>query len=227
MSTANPFPSSLIQALLAGSGVQNRVRTFGDYTLDIELVAIDGLVGAARLGGAEKGPVSALALALAELPPRIKSDLAAMDVLCSEFGRALSNCAFAALRVTSLRKAYKMAVALDRSGETWESNLSKMRNREAQRMESYEDLVFQARGALRRVRSKLRDFEYIVRSSQYVGNYMSIEAASLQDGAESFGNLAAEIHKQSQRLAEVLDQLFSDADRSELAMSSRRGGIAA
>ena len=227
MSNDSYFPSQLIQALYAGAMVQNRVRTFGGFTLDIELVAIDGLVGAARLGGAEKGPVSALAQALAELPPRIKTDMKEMEGICGSYAKALAQCAYAALRFGSLKKAYLIAEASCAKSDLTKANLAKLRAKLTTSVDDFEEHMFHARGALRRVRGKLRDFESIVRSSQYVGNYMSIEAASLEDGAGSFSNLAAEIHKQSQRLADVLELLFSDADRSELTMTSRRAGLAA
>jgi hypothetical protein len=227
MASTDSFPSILIQSLLSGSQVQNRVRTFGDFTLDMELVAVDGLVGAARLGGIKKGPVSALAGALAELPPRIKSDLAEMEEICTSYARALASSAYVALRYRSLHEAAQIIRAEDLESDRTARNLKILEEHMRASQITFEDSLFQARGALRRVRAKLRDFEAIVRSAQYVGNYMSIEAAALEDGDGNFTSLAGEIHRQAVRLAEVLDALFSDANKSELLMPNRNGGLAA
>lgn len=227
MDTKDSFPSTLIQSLLSGSQVQNRVRTFGDFTLDMELVAVDGLVGAARLGGLQKGPVSALAGALAELPPRIKSDLAEMEAICSGYATALANSAYVALRHRSMAQALRMMEKHEGESECRDSCIKLVREVQRARQLAFEDSLFQARGALRQVRAKLRDFEAIVRSAQYVGNYMSIEAAALEDGNGNFTSLAGEIHRQAVRLAEVLDALFGDANKSELLMTNRNGGLAA
>ena len=223
MTSRESFPSRITQSLLAGARVQNRVRTFGGFTLDMELVAIDGLVGAARLGGLEKGPVSALAGALAELPPRIKADLIEMEGICADYAESLAQSAYVALRHRSLAMALE---AIDQ-GDAENLNLTHLRANAHRKVQEFEDSLFAARGALRRVRAKLRDFEATVRSAQYVGNYMSIEAASLEGGAGNFTSLAEEIHRQAGRLAEVLDALFGDANKSELLMMNRTGGIAA
>lgn len=227
MDSKETFPSTLIQSLLSGSQVQNRVRTFGDFTLDMELVAVDGLVGAARLGGIKKGPVSALAGALAELPPRIKSDLAEMEGICTSYARALASSTYVSLRYRVIQEGLKLAARNADESPQRQANIKVLEEHQRSSQLGFEDSLFQARGALRRVRAKLRDFEAIVRSAQYVGNYMSIEAASLEGGDGNFTSLAEEIHRQAFRLAEVLDALFGDANKSELLMTNRKGGLAA
>jgi len=227
MATKESFPSTLIQSLLSGSEVQNRVRTVGDFTLDMELVAVDGLVGAARLGGIQKGPVSALASALAELPPRIKTNLAEMEVICLGYARALSASAYIALRYQSHKDGLAAMRAEGKSDALSLTNIKHVEELQRSYHLAFEESLFEAREALRSVRAKLGDFEAIVRSVQHVGSYMAIEAAALEDGSGNFTSLAGEIHRQALRLADVLGALLDDTNNSELLMTNRNGGLAA
>ncbi len=221
--------------------VQNSARPLKELAFQMELLARNGVVHAAKLGRDQGGSLGVLTQFLSELPSAIEPLVADIDHRCRKVAGAISHCTHVirvyGLEVQALldiarrhglsgddvafrsgRDLSRLTRALSRAPltVTERRSVSAIAARVEPHVQEVQRLTHEAHGSIQEVRLLLDDLHATTRTARYISQCVRIEVARIQGDAErfvSFGDrVAATVDVLEERLT-ALGRIAADGQR--------------
>ena len=215
--------------------IQNMAARLTQTTVEMRLLAANGVVYAAHLPGGEGRPLLALANILTGIPDQIRPTVRLLEQLCGDLARCTGECSnrvrlyyqmvrsllssreeglvaadgFDAdtARLTRPSEVQALYRLLQQSGDARAAHLGVVADRCLRNLGRIGEELDAADKVLLSVERKLGELRNIGLTARYLAQYVEVEAARLDDGRDSFGNLAGGIHQALDHMDEVQTRL--------------------
>lgn len=230
--------------------VQNSARPLQELAFQMELLARNGVVHAAKLGRDEGGSLGVLTQFLSELPSAIEPIVASVDERCRSVAESIAHCTHViriyALEVQALLDiarrhgirtddpAYKDGRDLPRLCHSLaHAPLSVPERRSVQaisdrirpNVEEVQELTRRAHGRIQEVRVLLDDLRATARTARYISQCVRIEVARIRGDADRFVSFGDRVSATVDVLESRLGELGRIAADGQQLLSTLERGV--
>ncbi|MDQ1265502.1 MAG: hypothetical protein QG635_653 [Bacteroidota bacterium] len=223
-------------------------RSLKSISLDLKLMAINGIVQAAKVGTNQGHSLITLSGFLATLPQQIAPELEDLETLSRRLSREITICSIAVRRFIlysiALRKTVDSALSdgnkyrgdnidllsvkvLDRIEKNehliniepvMKTNLVGLAQKNLELIKTLNRLLEESHITIRQSRDKIERIRRNGFIANYMGSNISIESTYLRKNQESFHSLVSNIKETVQILNEKLDMIIDKINDSELLL---------